>query len=72
MTTSETKTIRLYEHNDVHARVEGGEGEVSARGWDYRRGDVIRVDGERHVLVTVRDSIQTGDGDAHVAQAVCS
>lgn len=61
MAATTTITIRLYEHRETRARVEGDESEVEAHGWDFAVGDSIQIDGVEHVLTSVGGSIQTGD-----------
>lgn len=53
--------LRLYEHGEARARVEGEDSEVEAHGWEFAPGDTIEIDGENWILRNVSDSIQTGD-----------
>lgn len=60
-TAAKALVIRLYQHPDTAARVVGRhDAEHDLRGWDYRTGDVVTIDGSDYVL-DVGSSIQTGD-----------
>ena len=58
--------VRMYEHADTAACIEGGDGIDGVYGWDHEPGDTV---GD-YEIIEVGNRIQTGDVRGNYAHAV--